>query len=141
MVSRVCLLFGLVSLLSVGCGDTRPNGTISGTVTLNGQPHGALVTFVNEEGTASAVSDSATGQYTLQSGEGKRFPAGEYRVSVTPAYDWELSEEEDEALREGRADAAAARPTTSIPEKYHRTSTSGLQYTVQQGKNTIDIEL
>lgn len=129
--------------LVAGCGGSGPTGTVSGTVTLNGSPIAAQVTFMNNEATASAVSDSATGQYSLVYGESNRIPLGTYNIAITaaPGSD-EITDQDYEAMMEGDgASGTDSSAQSGIPTKFQRSSTSGLEFTVSEGDNSFDIKL
>ena len=75
------LLLGLT-----GCGSGN-SGTVSGTLTVDGEPSGGyFVYFEPTDGNAEAVGGAAAdGSYHLTYGRGsKQIPVGEYRVYVTP---------------------------------------------------------
>lgn len=137
-------LFAIACLgLVPGCGGSGPAGTVSGTVTLNGSPVAAQVTFMNNEATASAVSDSSTGEYSLTYGESNRIPVGTYNIAITaaPGSD-EVSDQDYEAMMEGGgASGTDTAAQSGIPTKYQRSSTSGLEFTVSEGANSFDIKL
>jgi hypothetical protein len=63
-------LLGILALSLVGCsrGDVPETGTVTGVLTLDGEPvEGAFITFSPKEGgRASRASSNANGEYTLE---------------------------------------------------------------------------
>lgn len=126
-------LFLLLTVgLMVGCGESR--GTVSGTITLNGQPIGpGSVMFRSTDAlnprAPSGFSDfSEDGKYELVT-PGKKNAGllpGEYIVTI----DGPTS-----------ADEKAATQKTRIPAKYRDPETSGLKVTLQPGPQTIPFDL
>ncbi|NLX96862.1 MAG: hypothetical protein GXY83_11855 [Rhodopirellula sp.] len=146
------MLFGALGLaLCAGCGsggESGPTGTVSGTVTFNGQPvpPGTTVAFISDEGQTAAGLVEEDGEYQLSiGGKGSSIPAVAYRVTVSPPAEEELSEAEYDAMMQAAGSGArrtqppATKP--AIPANYQSAATSGLSYTVTEGDNTIDIEL
>lgn len=132
LICKVRLLSAIVLLgafVLTGCGSAEiPSGTVSGSVTLEGQPvESGEISFVSSAG-AAASGPITNGQFTLEN----PLPAGTYSVGVAPA-----------ALTEapGEGGDAIAAPTSSVPAGYHMPGTSGLSQDIQEGPNTITIDL
>lgn len=127
-------------ILFVGCGGSGPTGTVTGKVTKDGMPVAAQVSFKGETSSASGVSDASTGIYTLSSGESEGVLAGKYQIAVSEISSAVDTEAADYAamMSGGSADA---KPTSVIPAKYNSFGTSGLECTVAEGANTVDIDL
>lgn len=138
----VAALLSGVALL-VGCGPT-PTGTVSGTVTVGGQPiQNGLITFVPEKG-ESASAAILDGKYTTGP-----IPVGPCKVSVinrpaNPAGEAAVKEE----VGVGPGDVMPApKPSkskakeVSVPQKYSDPTTSGLTHTVSAGASTRDFDL
>ena len=111
----------------VGCGSGPDTGTVTGTVTMDGQPvAGVEVNFEPIDvdlGTTATGYTQAAGEYELfYPGSKKGAPAGEYIVRIVPA-----------EMEEG------AGPPVRIPAKYN--DQSELTKTVESGSNTINFEL
>ena len=131
-----------------GCGSgAGPTGTVSGTVTFNGQPvpAGTTVAFVSDKGYTAAGVVEKEGRYQLLTGKrDKHIPAASYQATVSPPAN-EMSEAEYSAMMQASGSKArlAPRPTEMpvIPPKYFNKATSGLSFTVVKGKNTFDIKL
>ena len=139
-----------------GCspgGYSGPTGTVTGTVTLNGEPvpQGCTVAFVSDDGHVASGKTGSGGSYQLSAGEaGDRVPAATYKVSVgAPASGDAMSDAEYEKMMEAQSAAGGgaepeeeAQPAGDvIPAKYRTTGTSGLSFEVKAGSNTIDIPL
>ncbi len=140
-----------------GCGPggfSGPTGTVSGTVTLNGEavPPGCNVAFISNEGHTASGNVGAGGKYKLSVvGEGNNVPAATYNVLITlPSEGGEMSEADydrmmDEESAAGEAEGPSEGETQPeeevIPAKYQSTGTSGLSFEVKAGSNTIDIPL
>ena len=112
-----------------GCGPKgAPSGTVSGTVALDGEPvDSGEISFVSSEGFA-ASGLIAGGEFKL----GDSLPAGKYAIAVGPAA---LTE----APSAGDKDAVA--PASPVPAGYHLSGTSGLSQEIQEGANSVKIEL
>src|SRR5262249_36491429 len=133
-----------VAVLSwfVGGCDTRGStgaagGTVSGTVTLDGEPlRLGVVTFHPVASGPSAIGPvTKDGTYQLNLGNDRSIPAGECRVTVDAA---ELA-----AFEEGPGGAPRPpRPGKRItPDKYAKKETTDLRVTVKAGANKIPLEL
>ncbi|MFN3158053.1 MAG: hypothetical protein ACE37I_01985 [Rubinisphaera brasiliensis] len=129
-------LCSLLILGIAGCGgasDTPPLGTVSGTVTWNGEPlQDAYLTFQPETGRASIGRTDSNGQYSLAyTGDKNGALVGKHTVMITTAtegYSDESGEGNDRPARE-----------EILPAKYH--SASELTAEVTSGSNTIDFDL
>jgi hypothetical protein len=73
------IAFCAVSIAAAGCSSDTGNGTVTGTVTLDGQPlKNGLIRFVPEDGqTATAEAMITDGEFDVQ------VPIGEKRVSIS----------------------------------------------------------
>ena len=130
-----CVVWALCACLLAGCGPSKaPSGTVSGKITLEGQPLTAgVVTLVNSAaGTGASAELDASGNYRI-AGE---LPTGPYEVMIqAPAPPPPLP-----------ASPGAPLPPTpalkvNIPAKFHDAKTSGLSVTVKAGANTADFSL
>ncbi len=114
----VCLLMGLLS----GCGTSGPElGTVSGTVTLDGQPlDGATVIFQPQVGKASFGRTDPTGKYAMRYSKSSLGALiGPHRVEIQLAGD--------------------STPVEPLPAKYNRQS--DLTADVPHGVKQIDFRL
>jgi hypothetical protein len=133
--SRIQALFGLTLAIFVlsGCGDQKV-GTVSGTVTLDGEPiERASVLYEPEKGgrPSFAVTD-AYGRYKLAYSRTQNgAEVGDCIVKIT-----KLQETPAEGDKKTQAKAPAA--DVKIPERYAR---EPVKVTVLPKHNTIDIEL
>jgi hypothetical protein len=117
----------------VGCSSSSQESHVSGVVTLDGKPIGpGIVVFASAtSGRPATGSIESDGSYVLMTSRETGLAPGKYRAAVT--------------VREMPPDIKRGdRPPPGrllTPEKYVDGSTSGLDYEVQPGDNTIDIEL
>jgi hypothetical protein len=123
----------LIVAAALGCGG-GPEADVTGRVTLNGNAVGpGTIVFAS----VSAGDNPATGtiqvdgRYFLKSNRERGLRAGRYKVSVT-VFDQPI-------VPAGQRSTAPVKLVT--PEKYADPSTSGLEYDVAAGKNTIDVVL
>lgn len=128
----VLLAVGIASL--VGCKDDGPKlGTVSGIVTLEGEPvEGALIEFMPSTGRGS-ISPQRTGSdgyYELQYVvDRKGALIGKHQVQITTSYD-------DKDVETG--------VNTRIKERlpaWYSGPTSVLEFDVQEGENEANFEL
>lgn len=123
------LLFAGAALSISGCGSSHlPKlGTVSGTVTLDGQPlEGATITFIPGLGRVSRGRSGPDGVYELYYiGNEKGALLGEHRVMIVTSW-------MDEDLTTGRFTHYPER----LPPKYH--AESELKRTVEAGHNKFD---
>lgn len=140
MRKAMLLTVSLALTFTLGCGggagDMPQVGTVTGTVTLDGQPVSeANIVFNPVSGgrSATAVSDSS-GKYTLQylgGVPGAVVGQNEVLVSTGAA----------QVGDEGGEEYAPAKKET-IPAKYHNDGNeSELKVEVKAGDNTIDLKL
>lgn len=131
----VLLLLPLaLPLVLVGCRQSEYESTVTGTVTLDGQPldHGTVV-FKPVGGMSNPATGAidSKGQYFLETTKEEGLSPGEYNVSVSS---YEI--DPDRPIGERQMDAKLLTPL-----KYASPQTSGLSYTVEPGANSIDLEL
>jgi hypothetical protein len=103
-------------------------------VTLDGQPVGpGAVVFAPLDGTSNPADGAVQldGSYFLRTSRAIGLKAGTYKASVA-VFD-------QPEVKPGERSMVPAKLVT--PQKYADTETSGLQYTVEPGDNSIDIEL
>jgi hypothetical protein len=122
-----CNLLFLIAL--VGCSDGR--STVSGTVTLDGQPLGRTETrnvtimFMPESGSgtpASAMLDDS-GYYVVATGAQSGLAPGKYIVTLAAI------------------EASASGKRVVSPERYTNARESDLRADVEPGSNTFDFDL
>lgn len=140
----------VLCLVSIGCGPSGPPlGTVSGTVTMDGEPlSSALVTFTPAAGGRSSTGKTdASGKYELAFVDSKGALIGSHNVSVTTltevAASAPVSSDSEEyakqAMGGGQSDYDSAKVTEPIPAKYNTATT--LTFEVKPGSNTYDIPL
>jgi hypothetical protein len=119
-------------LVIVGCEARLQHPTVTGKVTLDGEPlPNAVVSFmpVDEQGSPTLAVTDRRGAYTLeQTADVPGAPAGKYTVRIT-------------TYREGRpeADPPVAGAAEKVPAHYNIRST--LTAEVRPGENVVDFEL
>lgn len=119
-----------------GCGGG--GGSVSGTVTLDGNPlKGGVVTFHPVAGGASAIGAvSKDGTYEVAIGNELGLPPGEYIVTVDAA-----ETVTSEPGLAGGPPKPPPPPKRITPDKYANKDTSDLRATVKTGSNKIPLEL
>src|SRR5882672_6522646 len=126
------LAVALLVAASTGCGNEL-GAEVSGVVTLDGKPVGpGMITFVPEGNTNP--SDGAIqldGTYSLRTSRTVGLRPGQYKTSISVL--------DQPVTTPGERSYVA--PKLVTPKKYSDPSTSGLEYDVKPGKNTIDIPL
>lgn len=135
MRCSVSFLLTLVALAGGGCWGNNLGATVSGTVTLDGEPVGpGVVTFAADNNTAEpAVGQlGSDGSYQLSTGDQRGLAPGTYRVAVQAF-------QPPENLAAGERSFEPSKPL--VPEKFMKVSTSGLQFDVAAGHNSIDLAL
>jgi hypothetical protein len=132
---RYGALIAVGLLLSVvsGCGGTY-DAMASGTVTLDGKavPRGTVSFAPTHGGPAANSRIESDGSYRMRTGREVGLPAGEYQVTV-------IANELPATESAPGVPPPDGKPIT--PEWYRSSKTSGLKYTVDRGKNKIDLEL
>jgi hypothetical protein len=125
------------AILSVtGCGGPF-DSSVRGKVTLDGNPlPRGVVTYQPVSGGPSAyamIEENAGGSYVIRTGRGEGLPSGEYYVTVTA----------NEPSASSHSSKGGPPPPGKLitPAWYRARETSGLKFTVQRGKNEINLEL
>jgi hypothetical protein len=117
----------------MGCGSGAES-EVSGTVTLDGKKVGpGVIVFAPTDGTSNPADGAIqpNGSYFLRTSREVGLKTGKYRVSVSVL--------DQPPVLPGSRSMEPAKLVT--PQKYADPSTSGLEYDVAAGSNTIDIEL
>lgn len=131
----VAFLPALVALLSIGCSGSEFGATVSGKVTLDGNPVvQGVVTFAPDDpkGPSAVGNLKSNGDYYLKTKKTLGIIPGKYRVAVQ-AY------ERPEGLAPGERVYGRVKPL--VPKKYLNVVSTDLEFEVQPGSNTIDIPL
>jgi hypothetical protein len=134
--STIEIAHGFVVILLValaGCSGSSLESTVTGQVSLDGSPIGpGTVVFAPTDGGKPANgSIESDGSYMLKTSRESGLAAGKYRAAVS------IREMPQNVKRGDRPPLGKL----LIPEKYEQSSTSGLEYEVEAGRNTIDIDL
>lgn len=127
----------LIAACCIGCGS-RHGATVSGKVSLDGQTLpsdsvGSVAFYPVAGGPPATGSIDDDSYYTLRTGREASVPPGEYTVTVG------ASQRPTQSATSDGGPPPPGKPIT--PTKYRLPRTSGLQYTVEPGGNTIDLEL
>jgi hypothetical protein len=121
-------------IVAAGCSQSPFDAQVSGRVTLDGRPVGpGSVVFapVEQQTNPADGAIQLDGSYSLKTSREEGLHPGEYKASVT-VFDQPV-------VLPGERSMTPAKLVT--PKKYSDTETSGLEYTVEAGKNNIDIKL
>jgi hypothetical protein len=129
----------------IGCGPggySGPTGTVTGKVTLDGEPvpQGCAVSFVSPAGFTASAKVGAGGSYTLLNVDKPEIPVASYKVAVAQLAAEVSGADYDKYMSAGGGGEAKSAPE-AIPAKYQTAETSGLSFDVKQGPNTFNIEL
>jgi hypothetical protein len=117
-----------------GCSKSKLGAEVEGTVTLDGNPCGpGVVVFAPVDGKNNPATGAIQldGAYELRTNRTVGANPGHYRVSVT-VYD-------QPEVKPGERSTVA--PKLVTPTKYADITTSGLEFDVQPGDNSIDLKL
>jgi hypothetical protein len=129
------ILIGIVGFLSsIGCSGSDFESQVSGTVTLDGETIGpGFLVFVPASGSTNPANGTIQpgGSYELKTANTAGLHAAKYKVSVT------ILDQPDVPPGERSYQVAKSR----IPTKYNDINTSGLEFDVEPGSNSIDIPL
>ena len=131
----ISLLLSVVSLsvTVAGCGGKRttlPTGTVSGTITFNGEPVSeGFVNFISTEtGQGETVALGSGGEFAFT----EPVVIGPYAVFVTPP--------EGEPPTVENPTPAPPDPK-NIPKKYRTDATTDFKVEVQEGKNEFTLDM
>jgi hypothetical protein len=117
-----------------GCGGDGLGAEVSGVVTLDGKPVGPGVVVFAQPGGGSYPAEGAIqpdGSYFLKTSREIGLAPGRYQVALTVL--------EDPEIAPGERSMTPSKRVT--PEKYSSHETSGLEFDVAEGDNTINLEL
>ena len=120
----------LILASTVGCGG-RP-ARVSGVVSVDGKPldRGKVSFSPTSSGQMAVSIIQDDGSYELMTNRERGLEIGDYRVSI-------VSREMDQTDDGG----PPMQGKYLAPKRYSTPSTSGLQFSVEAGSNTIDIDL
>lgn len=152
LVLQAGLLLAVVATC-VGCGKPADGffgqrGTVSGKVTLSGEPlpAGCQVLFMATKGGFIASAPvRPDGAFQLEYRVPQGLPVGDYVVQITPpAGSAGAALADPVAMAEKMMELSAkSKPASGLPfpDRYASTATSGLAFTVQPGANTFELSL
>jgi len=121
---RHCVLLCVIVLIA-GCSGGDPVASVTGKVTVDGEPvTEGMVLFLSEKGAGGSGELQADGTYTLQC------PPGQYKVAVAPPESTDPTPAPAKPPEEG-----------DIPYQYQDVGSSGLTAELAEGENTFDIPL
>lgn len=123
----------LLLTVLVGCSQ-RSESNVSGTVSLDGEAIGpGFLVFAPVDGKSNPAKGAIqlNGGYSLKTNNMEGLPAGKYKVSVAVL--------DQPPVAPGERSMVAAK--SKIPEGYNKVETSGLEFEVKPGSNTIDVPL
>jgi len=121
---------------TTGCSNDPGRGSVKGKITVDGKPlPKGMITFLSEAGNKDPFSSAiVNGEYAIPD-----MPAAAAKVYI-------ILPLSDEPLQVDKGDLMApVRPgrvsKLTVNEKYQNSATSGLEFTLQKGENTYDINL
>ena len=128
-----CRTAMLIVIVVTGCHRSSQESQVSGVVTLDGSPIGpGMIVFAPVGGgTPATGSIERSGSYTLNTSREVGLAAGKYKVAIS------IRELPENVKRSDQIPPGKL----LIPERYEQSTTSGLEYEVKPGGNTIDITL
>lgn len=134
-----CRSAGWLAIMSlpmclVGCGGTY-DATVAGQVTLDGNavPRGTVAFIPVVSGPPAFAPIDSDGSYSIRTGREAGLPAGEYQVTITA--------NEPPAVQQSASGGPPPPGKPITPLWYRAKDTSGLKYTVEGGRNEINLEL
>lgn len=130
-------LSAIAVLAVTGCGG-KHGATVTGRVLLDGEPLpddtvGTVAFFPTAGGPPATGKIGDDSSYELSTGLDRSLPPGDYTVSIG-------ANAPPPSLR-GKDGGPPPTGKPLTPPRYRQSRTSGLQFTVDRGGNTIDIEL
>jgi hypothetical protein len=123
----------LIVIVVTGCHRSSQESQVAGVVTLDGNPIGpGMIVFAPVDGGKPATgSIERSGSYTLNTSREPGLAAGKYKVAIS-IRELPANVKRSDLIPPGKL---------LIPERYEQSTTSGLEYDVGPGRNTINIEL
>lgn len=148
--SSLLCIAAVVAVGLAGCGGpadgfTGERGSVSGTVTIDGQPlpEGCSVLFMAANGGYTGSGPVASGgTYTVFYKVSAGMPVGEYLVQISPpGPKGESAPTDPVAMGESMRLSKSTANRSPVPSRYSSTTTSGLTFTLQPGANQADFAL
>lgn len=130
-IRRIGLLWTIVFLGSVGCGQKENLVSVSGEVLLDGKPlEGATVTFHPVKGgPVGSATTNSSGRFTVMTGPLKGLKPGDYIVTV----------QKTGPIPKGDLSAPEVAPPLLTPPRYTNVKTSPLKYTAPGGPAKLEL--
>lgn len=131
-ISAQAVVVVLAGVLVAGCGSPH-EASVSGTVTLDGEPldRGTVSFHPVGEGAVAYGQIGADGSYEVKTGRESGLAPGDYKVTVVATTPPPPPKDPmDEPVGE-----------LITPQRYGAKQTTDLQFAVEPGSNTIDLEL
>ena len=124
---------GVALAVGSGCNRSSLESQVSGNVSLDGKQIGpGIIVFAPAgKGTPAMGPIEHGGSYSMSTSHEAGLSAGKYKIGVS------IREVPTNVKRGDRPPPGKS----LIPEKYEDSATSGLEFDVAPGSNTIDIEL
>lgn len=129
------VLVGLLLLISLGCSPAEQRGTVTGKVFVEGVPltEGTIYFENQAKGVALTGQIKPDGSFKLASHQGAGLVVGAYQVAVSPEAMLMSADEIPLVGKNVRQPNDVKK--SPLPEKYHKTSTSGLTAEIKEGEN------
>lgn len=151
-LTGLALALGISSAILSGCnGGPRaggPTGTVTGRVTIGGQPleEQVVVTFLGQDGSPATALTAPDGRYELTIHTSRSIPVGHYKIGISPYDPTESAASapvDPRQVLDVKTGASTARTqwNSQVPAKYGNPATSGLEWDVKVGQNSIDIDI
>lgn len=131
-----------LAVIVAGCSREPARGTARGKITYNRKAvTGATIFFENSaQGVGVTTNLGADGSFEIKTYKGAGLPPGTYKIAVAPGRVMESADEIP--LAGGKGPPKNLPPAAKVPEKYHKTETSGLSVELKEGDNPpIEIDL
>jgi hypothetical protein len=128
------LMLGLALMSAGGCSRSEFEADVAGKVTLDGASVGpGTVVFVPSDGASNPATGTVqvNGEYFLKSNRIRGLPPGHYKAAVSIIH--------QDPVPAGERSTVPAKLVS--PAKYADPATSGLEFDVDPGENTLNIDL
>lgn len=127
-IHTTALSVSAACLLALGCGSAEPTGSVSGTVTLDGESVAAGEVTISSDKGFAATTELKGGSFKFS----ENIPLGKYTFTVGPP---PLTEAPGEGGESAKLDA------NQIPDGYTDETQSDLTHEVTEGDNTVKLEM
>lgn len=151
LYAKACLFLSPLLVVPVlGCGNSEPVGTVTGTAAFQGEPlpAGNRVFFEDKaNGILAAAVVKEEGKYRLSYKRSAGIPPGNYTVFIGPPAknmtesDFYALKKKVDAEYRSRGEKPPPQPDWTFPAKYYLSTTSPIRETINRGENVISINL